>query len=174
MAFITSTPLLLQTSCRNEIKYHRRRQFSMSQYQPTLSITRRSLLATFITTATTAIAISSSANAEDQQVELKTVTVGSGPSPVIGDLVGIRFKGSYNGVVFDNLFESTDPYFYRVGTGSVLLVCFVVFLISILLKVIFMFSNKLRIFVLTTPKIYIYICHKYKYRNHPNTFRMSL
>lgn len=45
---------------------------------------------------------------------------GSGPVPVLGDLVGIRFKGAYNGVVFDNLFEASTPYFYRVGSGAVL------------------------------------------------------
>lgn len=48
------------------------------------------------------------------------VTKGTGPSAVIGDLVGIRFKGSYNGAVFDDLFEGKEPYFYRVGSENIL------------------------------------------------------
>lgn len=48
------------------------------------------------------------------------VKKGTGPPAQVGDLVGIRFKGSYNGVVFDNLFDATTPYFYRVGSENIL------------------------------------------------------
>eukprot|EP00182_Erythrolobus_australicus_P006221 CAMPEP_0185829948 /NCGR_PEP_ID=MMETSP1353-20130828/542_1 /TAXON_ID=1077150 /ORGANISM="Erythrolobus australicus, Strain CCMP3124" /LENGTH=203 /DNA_ID=CAMNT_0028527795 /DNA_START=156 /DNA_END=767 /DNA_ORIENTATION=+ len=37
----------------------------------------------------------------------------------LGDLVGIRFTASYNGFVFDNTFETAEPYFIRVGSGNV-------------------------------------------------------
>lgn len=65
------------------------------------------------------------ATAETSQALQYTVaTKGDGPAAEIGDLVGIRFKGAYNGVVFDNLFEDKKPYFYRVGSGNILKVCY--------------------------------------------------
>lgn len=36
------------------------------------------------------------------------------------DLVTLRFKGEYNGVVFDDLFKVEEPYFFRVGSGNIL------------------------------------------------------
>ena len=36
-------------------------------------------------------------------------------SPKIGDLVAIRFKGSFNGVVFDDIMNTEEPYYVRVG-----------------------------------------------------------
>jgi len=36
------------------------------------------------------------------------------------DLVTIRFKGEYNGVVFDDLFKVEEPYFYRMGSENIL------------------------------------------------------
>ena len=53
-------------------------------------------------------------------LEYSVVKKGSGPAPVKGDIVGIRFKGMYNGVVFDDIFGSEEPYFYRAGTDKVL------------------------------------------------------
>lgn len=38
----------------------------------------------------------------------------------VGELVAIRFKGSYKGNEFDNTFATSEPYYYRVGVGSVL------------------------------------------------------
>lgn len=32
----------------------------------------------------------------------------------------IRFKGEYNGVVFDDLFKVEEPYFYRMGSENIL------------------------------------------------------
>lgn len=45
---------------------------------------------------------------------------GDGPAPSPGDLMAIRFRGSYNGVVFDDIFNTPEPYFYRLGSGSIL------------------------------------------------------
>ena len=52
-----------------------------------------------------------------QQVE--QLKPGKGPTPVFGDVVNVRCKGSFNVVVFDNQFESKEPYLHRVGSGSV-------------------------------------------------------
>ncbi|KAK4533218.1 hypothetical protein CCYA_CCYA16G4100 [Cyanidiococcus yangmingshanensis] len=45
---------------------------------------------------------------------------GTGPTPQVGDLVGIRFRGTYNGRVFDDIMKSPVPYYMRVGSGSLL------------------------------------------------------
>lgn len=45
---------------------------------------------------------------------------GAGPKINVGDLVAIRFKGSYNDVPFDDLFSTSEPYFYRAGSDLVL------------------------------------------------------
>ena len=37
--------------------------------------------------------------------------------PKVGDLVAIRFAGSYKGNEFDNTFKTDQPYFYRAGVG---------------------------------------------------------
>lgn len=54
------------------------------------------------------------------EVQIEEVKAGTSVAPVIGDLVGIRFKGSFNGIVFDDIFETKEPYFYRVGSESIL------------------------------------------------------
>ena len=45
-----------------------------------------------------------------------------GCSPKVGDLIGIRFKGAVaaTGAVFDDILESAEPYYTRVGSGNVL------------------------------------------------------
>ncbi|OSX74124.1 hypothetical protein BU14_0306s0005 [Porphyra umbilicalis] len=53
-------------------------------------------------------------------LKYKVVKKGTGPTPVAGDLVTIRFKGEYNGVVFDDLFKVEEPYFYRMGSENIL------------------------------------------------------
>eukprot|EP00170_Pyropia_yezoensis_P000259 contig_1672_g260 len=53
-------------------------------------------------------------------LKYKVVKKGTGPKPVEGDLVTIRFKGEYNGVAFDDLFKVEEPYFYRIGSGNIL------------------------------------------------------
>jgi hypothetical protein len=43
-----------------------------------------------------------------------------GPQPQIGELAAIRFKGSFNNVVFDDVYKSREPLYYRVGGGTLL------------------------------------------------------
>ena len=49
--------------------------------------------------------------------EVKYEVLQSAPAgslqPKVGDLVAIRFKGSYKGSEFDNTFKTEFPYFYR-------------------------------------------------------------
>ena len=47
---------------------------------------------------------------------------GKGGQPATGDLIAIRFKGMIksSGQVFDDIMESAEAYYFRVGSGSVL------------------------------------------------------
>jgi len=52
----------------------------------------------------------------------KVVKSGKGGTPIVGDLIAIRFKGTVakNGAVFDDILASAEPYYTRVGSGNVL------------------------------------------------------
>lgn len=43
---------------------------------------------------------------------------GAGATPGIGDLAVLRWKATYNGKVFDDLFTKNDFYYHRVGSGN--------------------------------------------------------
>lgn len=47
---------------------------------------------------------------------------GGGQSPIIGDLIAIRFKCTVQkgGAVIDDILQNPEPYYYRVGSGQVL------------------------------------------------------
>jgi FKBP-type peptidyl-prolyl cis-trans isomerase len=53
-------------------------------------------------------------------VKYEIIETGKGDQPKVGDLVAIRFKGSYKGTVFDDTFKKEQPYFYRAGVGLLL------------------------------------------------------
>jgi len=49
------------------------------------------------------------------------VKSGSGPSPDVGELAAIRFKATHSGgVVLDDIFDTPEPFYTRVGSGSLL------------------------------------------------------
>uniref|UniRef100_A0A7S3NPX8 peptidylprolyl isomerase n=1 Tax=Aureoumbra lagunensis TaxID=44058 RepID=A0A7S3NPX8_9STRA len=43
-----------------------------------------------------------------------------GAMPKTGDLIAIRFKGSVDGRVFDDITETPEPLYYRIGDGSLI------------------------------------------------------
>jgi len=45
---------------------------------------------------------------------------GDGPKPTIGELAAIRFKCSFGDRVIDDIFETPEPYYTRVGSGGLL------------------------------------------------------
>jgi len=53
-------------------------------------------------------------------VKIETLVDGEGPVPAVGDLVAIRFLGTCNGVEFDNLYKTEEPYYYRPGAGTLM------------------------------------------------------
>jgi len=55
----------------------------------------------------------------DNDSIFRVLKSGSGDPPQRGEIVGIRFLGSYQGNVFDDTFKSEQPYLFRVGVGSV-------------------------------------------------------
>lgn len=94
---------------------------SLSLQSHAKTFSRRAFLAAIASAAGSVVATAATnSEAVAPAIQYKVVKAGSGPAPEVGDLIGIRFKGMYNGVVFDNLFENTTPYFYRVGSGSIL------------------------------------------------------
>lgn len=103
---------------------------SLNRYTPTCAtttpafpkkFTRRAVLTALAAAAGSLLAVdASNSESPSEKLQYRVVKSGSGPAAEVGDLVGIRFKGAYNGVVFDNLFENKTPYFYRVGSGAIL------------------------------------------------------
>ena len=58
----------------------------------------------------------------DNNVKYEILKEGSetATKPKVGEIVGIRFKGNYKGVDFDNTFDTAQPYLYRAGVGLIL------------------------------------------------------
>lgn len=44
----------------------------------------------------------------------------SGDQAKTGEMVVVRFRGSYKGIEFDNTFNSDQPYYYRAGVGLII------------------------------------------------------
>jgi len=57
---------------------------------------------------------------KDIMVETIKKPASSAAAPKAGDMVEIRFKGSYKGNVFDDTFKTDAPYYYRAGVGNIL------------------------------------------------------
>ena len=43
----------------------------------------------------------------------------NGEKPKVGEMVAVRFKGSYKGTTFDDTFSTEQPYYYRAGVGLI-------------------------------------------------------
>ena len=58
----------------------------------------------------------------DEGILTETITAPKADAkvPKVGDMVAVRFKGSFNGNTFDDTFKSDQPYFYRTGVGLIL------------------------------------------------------
>lgn len=50
-------------------------------------------------------------------LKYKVVKEGTGAKVEIGDLVLLRFRGTYNNFVFDDLYVTDNPYMCRAGSG---------------------------------------------------------
>jgi hypothetical protein len=74
---------------------------------------------------------------EEQQVKLPSGTSyvvlksGDGPQPSVGELAGIRFRAevAQTGNKIDDIFDTPEPYYTRIGSGGLLKVRFVFVLV---------------------------------------------
>lgn len=57
---------------------------------------------------------------DGEGLEYAVLEAGKGAKAKVGDLVAIRFKATYNGVVIDDCFKTPNAYYYRVGSESVI------------------------------------------------------
>jgi FKBP-type peptidyl-prolyl cis-trans isomerase len=48
------------------------------------------------------------------------VKKGTGPQPSVGELAAIRFKAYFGDVKIDDIFDTPEPYYTRVGSGAML------------------------------------------------------
>jgi FKBP-type peptidyl-prolyl cis-trans isomerase len=53
-------------------------------------------------------------------VTYKVIKEGSGPKPEIGELVAIRFKAFCGEQKIDDIFDTPEPYYSRLGSGGLL------------------------------------------------------
>mmetsp|Transcript_34290 Transcript_34290/g.100865 ORF Transcript_34290/g.100865 Transcript_34290/m.100865 type:complete len:196 (+) Transcript_34290:57-644(+) len=55
-------------------------------------------------------------------VKYEVVKAGNGPVPTVGELAGIRFKAfvKENGNKIDDIFDTPEPYYTRVGSGGLI------------------------------------------------------
>ncbi|CAM9309422.1 unnamed protein product, partial [Discosporangium mesarthrocarpum] len=51
-------------------------------------------------------------------LKINKLVNGRGAPTELGDLVGVRFKGNYKDFEFDNILDSQEPYYMRVGGGN--------------------------------------------------------
>ena len=54
------------------------------------------------------------------KVEVLTAPKPDAKAPKQGDMVTIRFMGTYNGNTFDDTFKTDQPYYYRAGVGLIM------------------------------------------------------
>jgi FKBP-type peptidyl-prolyl cis-trans isomerase len=53
-------------------------------------------------------------------VSYNVVKVGDGPQVSVGELVGIRFKAYAGEIKIDDIFDTPEPYYTRVGAGGLI------------------------------------------------------
>eukprot|EP00815_Leptocylindrus_aporus_P008640 CAMPEP_0116065254 /NCGR_PEP_ID=MMETSP0322-20121206/9638_1 /TAXON_ID=163516 /ORGANISM="Leptocylindrus danicus var. apora, Strain B651" /LENGTH=200 /DNA_ID=CAMNT_0003551503 /DNA_START=74 /DNA_END=676 /DNA_ORIENTATION=+ len=53
-------------------------------------------------------------------VSYTVVNAGDGPKPDVGELAAIRFKATFGQTVIDDIFNTPEPYYTRVGSGGLL------------------------------------------------------
>lgn len=53
-------------------------------------------------------------------VVIDVVKTGQGPKPAVGQMAAIRFKAVTNGIILDDVFNTPEPYYTRVGSGGLI------------------------------------------------------
>ena len=91
--------------------------------QPTRKAFLQTVAATGLTTLVVGTATPALAAAEEtlpNGVTYSVIKSGNGPKPDLGELVAIRFA-AYNGdIKIDDIFDTPEPYYTRLGSGGLL------------------------------------------------------
>ena len=53
-------------------------------------------------------------------IKKEVIKVGTGPQPVLGELVAIRFSATAGDNKLDDIFGTPEPYYTRMGSGSLI------------------------------------------------------
>ena len=53
-------------------------------------------------------------------VSIKVIKSGNGPAPEIGELAAIRFASYFGEQKIDNIFDTPEPYYTRIGSGGLI------------------------------------------------------
>lgn len=53
-------------------------------------------------------------------VSIKVTKSGTGPAPTVGELAAIRFSAYQGETKIDDIFDTPEPYFTRVGSGGLI------------------------------------------------------
>jgi len=53
-------------------------------------------------------------------VSYEVVKTGKGPKPNLGELVGIRFAAYYGDTKIDDIYDTPEPYYTRIGSGGLI------------------------------------------------------
>lgn len=79
-------------------------------------------IATLMTNTVTAAPSVANAETTSEGVTYEVIKKGDGPQPAIGELVAIRFAAyvAASGNKIDDIFDSPEPYYTRLGSGGLL------------------------------------------------------
>mmetsp|Transcript_48400 Transcript_48400/g.97386 ORF Transcript_48400/g.97386 Transcript_48400/m.97386 type:complete len:199 (-) Transcript_48400:176-772(-) len=53
-------------------------------------------------------------------LQYEVISPGKGQAAAVGDLCAVRFQGQFKGVVFDDILNNPEPYYFRVGSNKLL------------------------------------------------------
>lgn len=124
-AFTHSSPFFAVAGARTSISaaassHHRTNNVALT------AVSRKDFLLGTTSTVAASLLLSVPAFAASETTTLPSGLVytinkqGSGPKPDIGELVAIRFKATAGENIIDDIFETPEPYYTRVGSGGML------------------------------------------------------
>ena len=64
--------------------------------------------------------VPASAETVGNGVTYEVLRAGDGPKPEIGELIAIRFKAFAGSMKIDDIFDSPEPYYTRLGSGALI------------------------------------------------------
>jgi hypothetical protein len=88
------------------------------------AVSRQDMLKTVIGGAFASVIVSSPmpvfAEATEAGVQYEVIKSGDGPKPDVGELAAIRFRAYAGDIKIDDIFDSPEPYYTRLGSGGLI------------------------------------------------------